>query len=315
MIATQHIVNVSGGKDSTATYLLAMERGVQFRAVMADTGNEHEWTMEYAQQLGQRTGGPEVEFVRADFTEDFARKRLYVLEKWAGKGVPNEVIERAARVLEKPTGIPFLDLCIWKGRFPSRMAQFCTDELKVVPITTQIILPALRTGRVLQWLGIRADESAKRAKDPRFNRHDCGCYLYRPLLRYTIEDVWAMHDKHGLKRNPLYDNGMGRVGCMLCMNCRKDEIREVSIRFPQHIDKLREWEWIVGQVSKRGLGTFFPAVTDPTDVDRPGTYAGIDTIVEWSRTARGGRQYAMFFDEQTGGGCSNDMGLCELVAA
>ena len=34
-----HIVNISGGKDSTATYLLALERGKPFRAVWADTGH------------------------------------------------------------------------------------------------------------------------------------------------------------------------------------------------------------------------------------------------------------------------------------
>lgn len=40
----QHLVNVSGGKDSTATYLLGLESGRDFRAVFADTGNEHELT-------------------------------------------------------------------------------------------------------------------------------------------------------------------------------------------------------------------------------------------------------------------------------
>lgn len=29
----QHIVNISGGKDSTACYLLALQRGKPFRAV------------------------------------------------------------------------------------------------------------------------------------------------------------------------------------------------------------------------------------------------------------------------------------------
>lgn len=40
---TRHVVSVSGGKDSTATYLLALEyTGGDFDAVFADTGNEHE---------------------------------------------------------------------------------------------------------------------------------------------------------------------------------------------------------------------------------------------------------------------------------
>lgn len=55
----------------------------------------------------------------------------------------------------------------------------------------------------------------------------------------------------------------------------------------------------------------FPAVKDPMDVERPGTYAGIRTVVQWSRTSRGGRQYDMFFDDQGGGGCQSDLALCE----
>jgi 3'-phosphoadenosine 5'-phosphosulfate sulfotransferase (PAPS reductase)/FAD synthetase len=56
-------MNISGGKDSTAVYLLALRGG----AIMADTGREHPATVEYAERLEDRTGGPRVEMVRADF--------------------------------------------------------------------------------------------------------------------------------------------------------------------------------------------------------------------------------------------------------
>ncbi|NKF21553.1 phosphoadenosine phosphosulfate reductase domain-containing protein [Solimonas marina] len=309
-----HIINVSGGKDSTATYLLALERlKGNFHAVFADTGNEHEATYEFVECLHERTGGPKVEIVRADFSADLLRHRDYILREWPKQGIPQEKVERAA-ALHEPTGNPFLDLCISKGRFPSRMAQFCTAELKQWPITDQIVLPALRKGPVLQWLGIRADESPNRAKQPRYNRDDSGAYLWRPIFRWTVADVWAQHRRHGLARNALYDQGMTRVGCMPCINCRKDELRLIALRFPEHIDRIRQWEEIVSTTNKRSSATFFPAVTDPMDVERPGSYSRIDTIVEWSKTGRGGRQYAMFFDDQAGGGCSNEQGLCERAA-
>lgn len=309
----QHLISVSGGKDSTATYLLAIERGVDFRAVFADTGNEHPATYEYVTRLHERTGGPQAEVVRADFSRLMAGKARFIAEKWAAAGVPQARIDRALELM-KPTGNPYLDLCIWKGRFPSRIAQFCTQELKVLPITEQVVLPALRQGPVLQWLGIRADESANRRKQPRFNRDDSGSYLWRPIFRWTVEDVWAMHRRHGIPRNPLYDQGMNRVGCMPCVNCAKGELREIAERFPEHVDRIAEWERVVADASKSGGATFFAAATDPMDVDRPGTYAGIRTVVQWSRTARGGRQYAMFFDQQPGGGCNSDQGLCEVAA-
>lgn len=49
------VVSVSGGKDSTATYLLCLEQtGGDFDAVFADTGNEHEATYEYVARLFER---------------------------------------------------------------------------------------------------------------------------------------------------------------------------------------------------------------------------------------------------------------------
>jgi 3'-phosphoadenosine 5'-phosphosulfate sulfotransferase (PAPS reductase)/FAD synthetase len=313
MIPVQHLVSVSGGKDSTAVYLLALESGRPFRAVFADTGNEHELVYEYIARLHERTGGPAVEVVRADFTADLARHKAYLLREWPKQGISPEIVAEAA-ALHEPTGNPYLDLCITKSRFPSRMAQFCTGELKEIPITTQVVGPMLREGPVLQWLGIRADESRNRAKQPRFNHHESGSMIWRPIFRWTVEDVWAQHRKHGLRPNPLYAMGMNRVGCMPCINCRKSELRTIADLFPDHVDRIERWEAIIAATSKRQSATFFAAKTDSTDPDRPGTYSGIRTLVEWSKTTRGGRQYDMFFNEQPGGGCTSDLGLCEQSA-
>lgn len=309
----QHLVSVSGGKDSTATYLRALELDRPFRAVFADTGNEHELTYEYVSRLAERTGGPVVEVVRADFTAGLARHRAYILAKWPEQGISDAIVQEAAD-LNTPTGNPYLDLCVLKGRFPSRKAQFCTEELKQIPITTEVVLPMLKNGPVLQWLGIRADESASRAKQPRFNRHDSGSYVWRPIFRWTVEDVWAQHRRHGLLPNPLYAKGFGRVGCMPCINCRKGEVRLIADLYPDHVARIRRWEAIVAAASKRRASTFFAGVTDPMDADREG-YAGIDTIVEWSRTGRGGRQFDVFFQAQAGGGCTSDLGLCETESS
>jgi 3'-phosphoadenosine 5'-phosphosulfate sulfotransferase (PAPS reductase)/FAD synthetase len=236
-----------------------------------------------------------------------------VLREWPKQGIPDEIVQEAA-ALHEPTGNPYLDLCISKGRFPSRMAQFCTGELKEIPITTQVVGPMLKAGPVLQWLGIRADESRNRARQPRFNRHESGSTVWRPIFRWTVDDVWAQHRKHGIRPNPLYALGMGRVGCMPCINCRKSELRNIADLFPEHIERIRRWEGVVSAANKRRSATFFAAVTDPTDAGRPGAYARIDAIVEWSRTARGGRQFDLFFQAQAGGGCTSDLALCEAAA-
>src|SRR3974390_120351 len=121
------VVSVSGGKDSTASALLALERHghADVRLVFADTGNEHELTIEYVTGYLPRVLDHPIEVVRAEFASQIAHKREYVLTHWLEKGVPQDAVDRAVAALV-PTGNPYLDLCLWKGRFPSRRAQFST---------------------------------------------------------------------------------------------------------------------------------------------------------------------------------------------
>jgi len=51
----QSILSYSGGKDSTAMYLHALEYEVPFRAVFADVGNEHPATLEYVSTIAAMT--------------------------------------------------------------------------------------------------------------------------------------------------------------------------------------------------------------------------------------------------------------------
>ncbi len=60
----RHVVSVSGGKDSTATYLLAFEHtGGDFDAVFADTGNEHEATDEVVRWSMTMWGGKQFDML------------------------------------------------------------------------------------------------------------------------------------------------------------------------------------------------------------------------------------------------------------
>ncbi|MDX9625932.1 phosphoadenosine phosphosulfate reductase family protein [Pseudomonas fragariae (ex Marin et al. 2024)] len=305
-MAEQNVVSVSGGKDSTALLLLAIESGAEnLTAVFADTGNEHSQTYDYVAYL-ESTVGVQIQRVKADFTRQIAGKRLFVETNWREQGVDELLIRRALSVLQ-PTGNPFLDLCVWKGRFPSSQAAFCSEQLKRLPITVQVQDPLLAMGDdVVSWQGVRADESARRAlltMREHKSTHACGAELwnYRPILNWDVEQVFAMHRKHGVKPNPLYAQGMTRVGCMPCINCRKDELLEISQRFPEEIDRIREWEQIVGQASKRGSGTFFTS-------DIRGH--GIDELIDWSQTSRGGKQYD-FMRQWDSPSCTSIYGLCE----
>lgn len=300
-----NIVSISGGKDSTALWLLALERGVEnIKPVFADTGNEHPETYAYVDYLERELG--EVTRVKASFDKQMAKKREFVLTKWEGRGVPQQRIDSAAANLN-PTGNPFLDMVKWKGRFPSTKARFCTEELKVLPIMRQVTMPLLKEGHeIISWQGVRADESPSRAKLPESDIDDLGVTNYRPILKWTVEDVFAMHDKYGIEPNPLYKQGVGRVGCMPCVNCNKAELAEIAKRFPDEITRIADWEAEASKTGKLGSATFFHAPEDNPHY----TTHGIRHRVEWAKTAHGGKQmdWVSSVDMPT---CMSKYGLCE----
>ena len=307
-----NVISVSGGKDSTATLLLSIERAApNLTAVFADTGNEHPATYDYVAYLEQATD-VQITRVRADFAPQIERKRARL--ESGEHDWPDHLAAAALEVLV-PSGNPFLDLCMWKGRFPSRMAQFCTQELKVGPINTQVTEPLLENhSRIVSWQGVRADESAARAKLEtwalEFGDPDTGAGLwnYRPILNWTVDDVFEQHRRHGIKWNPLYEQGMSRVGCMPCVNCNKPELAQITKRFPEELERIAEWERIVSEASKRGCATFFAAKGE-TDVSLE--RHGIAQKVEWAKTSRGGRQYDLIQVAEEPMQCQSVYGLCE----
>lgn len=303
-VITTNVLSLSGGKDSTAMWIHAInDLKLDVLPVFCDTGNEHEMTYEYVDYLEKELGP--IQRIKPDFTDRINHKREYVATKWREEGVAEELVLRALEVL-KPTGNPFLDLCIWKGRFPSRMAQFCTQELKMRPIQEQVYMPLMEQGhKVVSMVGVRADESTVRAKYDAWEETPEGWVMWRPILKWKVKEVFAIHKKYGIEPNPLYKLGMGRVGCMPCINCQKDELFEISRRFPDVIDRIREWESVVADASKRGASSFF-AHNDISGYN-------IDDYVEWSKTARGGWQIDLLkaIDLESSPTCSSRYGLCE----
>lgn len=310
-----NLVSFSGGKDSTATLLVAIEQGVEnLSGVFCDTGNEHDAVYEYVDYIQQATG-IKIKTLRQDFTDWWWRRRDYVRDKWMlphkgwPTGVPDTIIQAVLVVLEKgPTGNPYLDLCIIKSRFPSRKAQFCTQHLKSEPATEYALELIDQYGSVVSWQGVRAEESPGRAKLPDREDKGGGYSVYRPIHKWTAAQVFAMHDKHGIKPNPLYKLGMGRVGCMPCVNANKDEILEISKRFPEQIDRINEWENAVSLASKRSNATFFPS---PGENETARERGNIFQVVKWSQTKRGGRLMDMFRINDEVLACSSSYGLCE----
>lgn len=315
----KNVISLSGGKDSTALALLAIEREAEdLMFVFADTGHEHQQTYDYVDYLDgvlKARAGVGVTTVRADFEARIAKKKDTVNTKWRDEGVDEAIIESALAAL-KPTGNPFLDLCIWKGRFPSTRVRFCTQFLKHEPINT---LMDTIEGTVISWQGVRRDESRERAnlaeKDVDFGGWEPephGRLIYRPILDWTADDVFSYHKAQGVEPNPLYLQGMSRVGCMPCVNSRKDELRRIASRFPEEVERVARWEREVSKAAKRGMATFWAARgVENADVNHDDH--GIKAVVDWANTARGGKQRDLIhmIEDQDQAQCTSVYGLCE----
>lgn len=206
------------------------------------------------------------------------------------------------------------ELILKKAMFPSRKRRFCTQELKVRPMAKH--LRSLGSD-VVNAVGIRGSESEARSKLFEWEwTEDFGCETWRPLMTWSEADVIAIHARHGLRPNPLYLKGATRVGCWPCIYARKAEIRMVAETDPARIDRLRELEEKVsaGAGEQRG---WFQAKTEEDGGFPPWP---IDKVVEWSKTAHGGRQFELFApDREPGcfrwGLCDTDLGDDSAVHA
>ena len=149
--------------------------------------------------------GVGVDTVRADFSGKVIQRKQdltnHLLEIGdCGKGnrrLKQYTIPVLERIIDNlnPTGNPFLDLCLWKGRFPGTRSRFCSEKLKHEPVTEYHNELADQFNAVVSWQGVRRDESKARENLP---EHDIefgswdemfGMLIYRPILDFSKYSV------------------------------------------------------------------------------------------------------------------------------
>lgn len=278
---------ISGGKDSTATALwLIHESGLplnSLRFAFCNTHNEHELTYKYINDLSER-------FIA-----------------WSAPAIT---------WLEPELG--FYDLAKKKQRFPAPMSRFCTQHLKVIPTRNDIAKLHADGHDVTLYSGVRAAESAERAKiGPKGFDDGFGCYVIRPLYNIqSVDDVFAILEKYKVPRNPLYDMGAIRVGCWPCINSRKSEIRLIAEKFPERIDEIRRWE---KDLNPKRFSSFYENGKTPVRFRSMRHYSKrqdkwfaiptIDDVVTWSKSPD--RKRKKDVDPDRGLVCESGKGLCE----
>jgi 3'-phosphoadenosine 5'-phosphosulfate sulfotransferase (PAPS reductase)/FAD synthetase len=138
-----------------------------------------------------------------------------------------------------------------RGRWPGRVGggrviRYCTSEFKTGPVQqlcTQLVRDLRSTGverpiRILNVLGIRADESRERAKRLPFKHLDKGWSNtlrsvdeWLPIFDWTEAEVWARIKQSGVPYHWAYDEGMPRLSCSFCVFASKNAlIRAAQLR-------------------------------------------------------------------------------------
>ena len=265
-MSTHHLASVSGGKDSTAMCLYLKEQGIEYRALHFDTGWEHPATVEYLRDVLPLYIGPiEVHSREPELDEE---REAYAAELEAMLGWRS----------------PFVRWTLKRGMFPSRRRRFCTQELKIYTVR-DVMKAEHEAGRLpVNVVGIRAAESQARAKLPERELSTAlDCMVWRPLIAWTERDVIDIHSRHAVPPNPLYLRGSRRVGCWPCIHASKADLRLLDDARIAIIERL---EAILAGISPDVCPTFFQA---PAVQAAAGPQISVRRMVEWGKTARGGR--------------------------
>jgi phosphoadenosine phosphosulfate reductase len=111
------------------------------------------------------------------------------------------------------------------------MMRWCCDTLKKDPAKKH----PLFHNRVL---GIRAEESSKRAKRPRLEVKGKRKIrkIYKPIFHWLEWHVWDFIEERGLAYPSLYDEGFERIGCVVCpfiMRSNQAKVERNKARWPQ----------------------------------------------------------------------------------
>lgn len=235
------IVSFSGGKDSQACLIQACKEfgAKNIEAVFCDTGWEHHLTYQHVKNVTEQLGVP-----------------LIVLRNKQVDG--------------------FIGLSKRMKWFPDTEHRICTIQLKIQPMI-DYVLEQNDDLTIIQ--GIRGAESNSRSKMPcsanyfdeylkepvkgekaprlyRKNDVKAWCenhtaYVERPFFGATAQDVIDYILDNGQQPNPLYRQGLSRVGCFPCIYSRLSEIKAMR-KDTQYVQRLIDLEDEVNKL--KGFG-------------------------------------------------------------
>lgn len=187
-------VSYSGGKDSLATLLLVLDAGIKPRLLFVDTGLEFEQTRENVRRIAERY-------------------HLDLIVESAGDSFWKNVAQFGP---------------------PAKDFRWCCKTCKLGP-ATRLIQNHFPKG-VLSFIGQRAYESQQRAAKPSVWRNPWtpNQLAASPIQKWTALHVWLYLMSKKAEVNPLYSEGLERIGCFMCPATDLAELRRVREISPEY---------------------------------------------------------------------------------
>ena len=218
----KYLVSLSGGKDSTACLLWALNTLPKEDIIpyYIDTKWEHDAVYEYLDYLEEKL---DIKIIRLE----------------------SEGMEALSKR---------------KKCMPNSIMRFCTENLKIVP--AKKFYKELQDEGIdfINIVGVRREESEARANTESFVISQDGIKTLHPVAYWDTQRIFDYHKENKIEVNPLYKKGFSRVGCYPCIYARKHELMLMEDKYVQRLRNLeKDMSEIVDNPKN---ATFFPPERD-----------------------------------------------------
>ena len=254
------LVAYSGGKDSLASLLDLLERGVPRSKIELhhhDIDGQGEMLMDwpctqaYVKATAEALGIPLVTSWReGGFVREMMRDNA-----------PTAPVsyEREGELVTLPTKreTPGTRL-----KFPQVSAdlsvRYCSAYLKI-DVMARVIAnePAYQGKKILVVTGERRQESSARAKyaesEPhRTNTKSRTAHQWRNVIDWSEQQVWDIIERWRVKPHPSYQLGWGRTSCLACIFGDGDQWASIKVIAPERFKRIADLEQDFRSTIKKG---------------------------------------------------------------
>lgn len=194
--------------------------------VNSSAGKDSQAMLDFVVEQAKRAGVVDrVHVVHADLGRcEWEGTKELAEEQAAHYGLPFHIVSRSQDLLDQVEE---------RGMWPSSTARYCTSDHKRDQVQKLIVQFGQQIGkgaRILNCMGLRAEESPARAKRQPFKANERASTQSRtvdewlPIFDWSEEQVWWRIMQAGTQHHKAYDLGMGRLSCAFCIFAPADQL-------------------------------------------------------------------------------------------